>query len=140
MPVALTPVALRPIIFAGDGMAMTVRRAKTYSAESGYVYQYHFEELRSPHTRNDRLGSEYVFMVSCDRKTMHPVAVFLGRQALDAWAEAHGRELTGSEQYAAVKMRLFRFFDETEDFEGERLAVEVTPENISELLAALDIT
>ncbi|HKZ53032.1 MAG TPA: hypothetical protein VJ085_07115 [Candidatus Acidoferrales bacterium] len=118
---------------------MTVRRIKTYSAETGYVYQYHFEELRSPHQRDGRDGSEYVFIASRDRKTTFPVPIFLHRHALDAWADAHGRELTGSEQYAAVKMRLFRFFDETEDAEKDSQQVEVTPENIHDLLAILDI-
>jgi hypothetical protein len=116
------------------------RRVKTYSADTGYVYQYYYEELRSPHTRNNQPGSEYIFMATRDRKTMLPVAVFLRQQALEAWAGAHGRALTGSEQYAAAKMCLFRFFDESEDFEGERLTPEVTPDNIDELLAPLDIT
>lgn len=115
------------------------RRLKTYSAESGYVYQYYYEELRSPHQRNHAEGSEYIFMATRDRKTLLPVAVLLQRRALDAWAAGHGRQLTGSEQYAAVKMRLFRFFDETEDFDAERLTPEVTAENIDELLASLDI-
>jgi hypothetical protein len=118
---------------------MPGRRVKTYSADTGYVYQYYYEELRSPHKRDDIEGSQYIFMATRDRKTLLPVAVFLRRQALEAWAAAHGRPLTGSEQYAAVKMRLFRFFDETEDFDGERLTPEVTPENIDELLASLDI-
>ncbi len=115
------------------------RRVKTYSADTGYVYQYYYEELRSPHQRGGFEGSEYIFMASRDRKTLLPVAVFLRQQALEAWAAAHGRPLTGSEQYAAVKMRLFRFFDESEDFDDERLGVEVTADNIDELLAALDI-
>jgi hypothetical protein len=118
---------------------MTVRRIKTYSAESGYVYQYYFEEVRSPHKRDGQEGSEYIFIVSRDRKNTFVVPVFLHHQALTAWAQAHRRPLTGSEQYAAVKMRLFRFFDEAEDVEGERLQIEVTPANIDELLAVLDI-
>lgn len=118
---------------------VSVRRSKTYSALTGYVYQHYFEELRSPHLRGDRPGTEYVFMVSRDRKTSHPVAIFLRHDALQTWTAGHGRELTGSEQYAAVKMRLFRFFDESEDWEAERLGVEVTPENIEELLAELQV-
>ena len=118
---------------------MSLRRTKTYSAQTGFVYQYYFEELRSPHTRAQRPGSEYIFMVSRDRKTSLPVAIFLRQDALKAWAAGHGRELTGSEQYAAVKMRLFRFFDESEDWEAERLAVEVAPENIEDLLSQLDV-
>ena len=118
---------------------MSVRRIKTYSAETGYVYQYHFEELRSPHQRAGRPGSEYIFMVSRDRKTALPVAIFLRQDALQAWTSGHGRELTGSEHYAAVKMRLFRYFDESENWEAERLSLEVAPENIEELLAPLQV-
>ncbi|MGH9804028.1 MAG: hypothetical protein ACRD4D_02560 [Candidatus Acidiferrales bacterium] len=118
---------------------MTVRRIKTYSAQTGFVYQYHFEELRSPHLRAGRHGSEYIFMVSRDRKNSLPVAIFLRQDAVKNWAAGHGRELTGSEQYAAVKMRLFRFFDESEDWEAERLSVEVAPENIEDLLSQLDV-
>ena len=116
---------------------MSVRRIKTYSAQTGFVYQYHFEELRSPHSRGDRPGSEYIFMVSRDRKTSLPVAIFLRQDALKEWAAGHGRELTGSEQYAAVKMRLFRAFDEIEDLQPACDRIEVTPENIAELLAPL---
>lgn len=118
---------------------MTIRRVKSYSAESGYVYQYHFQEVRPQQVRGGRAGSEYVYIVSRDRKHSFPVPVFLRREALEAWARGHGRRLDGTEQYAAVKMRLFRAFDEIEDLERERLNVEVTAENIEELLAALDI-
>lgn len=118
---------------------VTVRRIKSYSAESGYVYQYHFEEVRAGGTRGGRAGSEYVFIVSRDRKHSFAVPVFLRREALEAWAAGHGRELTGSEQYAAVKMRLFRAFDESDDLERDRMAFEVTPENIEDLLATLGV-
>ena len=118
---------------------MSVRRIKTYSAETGYVYQYYFEELHSPAARAAQPGNEYVFMVTRDRKRLLPVPVFLRRDALEAWGGGHGRALTGSEQYAAVKMRLFRFFDEAQDWETERLGVEINPNNIEELLAPLDI-
>jgi len=118
---------------------VTVRRIKNYNAETGYVWQYHFEEVRSEQTRGEKAGSEYVFIVSRDRKTSYAVPVFLRREALDAWAAAHGRPLSGAEQYAAVKMRLFRAFDEIEDLQPARDALEVTPDNIAELLAPLNL-
>ncbi len=119
---------------------MTVHRIKSYTADTGYVWQYHFEEVRSgPEVsgRGGRAGSEYIFVVSRDRRTSYPVPVFLSREAMEAWAAAHGRELSGAEQYAAVKMRLFRAFDEIEDLAPARDRIEVTPENIAELLAPL---
>ena len=118
---------------------MSVRRIKSYSAETGTVYQYYLEEIRSPQARGGRDGREYVYAVSRDRKHTFRVPVFLSREAEEAWAGAHGRALTGTETYAAAKMRLFRAFDELEDLEGARLTVEVTPENLETLLADLDI-
>ena len=118
---------------------MTVRRIKNYNADTGYVWQYHFEEVRSEQTRGGQAGSEYVFIVSRDRKTSYAVPVFLRRETLDSWVAAHGRPLSGAEQYAAVKMRLFRAFDEIEDLEPARDALEVTPDNIADLLAPLGL-
>ena len=121
---------------------MSIRRIKSYTAETGYVYQYHFEGVRSgPEAsgRTGQRGSEYVFTVTRDRKHSYPVPVFLRRAALEAWARAHGRALSSAEQYAAVKMRLFRAFDEIADLEPARLSLEVTPDNIEELLAPLSL-
>lgn len=118
---------------------MSAHRIKSYSAETGYVYQYHFEAIRPGQRRAGQPGSEYVFIVSRDRKHSFAVPLFLRDDALAAWAAAHGRSLDGTEQYAAVKMRLFRAFDEAPDLEHERLRIEVAPENIEELLARLDI-
>ena len=118
---------------------LTVRRIKNYNADTGYVWQYHFEEVRSEQQRGGRVGSEYVFIVSRDRKTSYAVPVFLRREALDSWVAAHGRSLSGAEQYAAVKMRLFRAFDEIEDLEPARDTLEVTPDNIADLLAPLNL-
>ncbi len=116
---------------------MSVRRTKSYTADTGFVWQYHFEEVRSAQSRGGQAGSEYVFVVSRDRKTSYPVPVFLQRAALEAWEGEHGRPLSGAEQYAAAKMRLFRAFDEIEDLEPARDRIAVTPDNIAELLAPL---
>lgn len=118
---------------------MTVHRMKSYSADTGYVWQYYFEEVRSQQVRAGRAGSEYVFIVSRDRKHAYPVPIFLRREALDTWAAAHGRPLSGAEQYAAVKMRLFRAFDEIDDLEPTCDSLEVTPDNIADLLAPLNL-
>jgi hypothetical protein len=62
-------------------------------------------------------ATEYIFDVTSDRKLTYAVSVLLARQVVSAWAEVHGRALTDSEPYAAVKMRLFRAFDEVEDMQ-----------------------
>lgn len=118
---------------------MTIRRLKSYSAATGYVYQYCFEEVRPRQKRGGREGSEYVYSVSRDRKHSFAVPIFLRREAVEAWARAHGRPLTGTEEYAAAKMRLFAAFDEMDDLEAKRFTLEVTPENLEELLAPLDL-
>ena len=84
-----------------------VRRQKTYSAESGYVYQYFYEGHRSY-----RACVEYVFNVSADRKSSLPVSVFLEDNSVTDWHRRHGRALTETERYAVAKLALFQAFDE----------------------------
>ncbi|HUI84285.1 MAG TPA: hypothetical protein VL240_08680 [Candidatus Binatia bacterium] len=113
---------------------MTTRRLKTYTGETGYVYQYYFVGKR-PALEDDpeAPSTEYVFDVTADRKTTFAVSVFLQPQALEGWAAAHGRNLTEPEQYAAVKLRLMQGFDEISDMlhQGRRLRLD------AELLLAL---
>jgi len=90
--------------------APAVRRLKTYSAESGYVYQYFYEGQRP--LRGAKGGTEFVFSVSADRKTWHPVSVLVGDDAIHEWERAHGRQLSSTERYAVSKMVLFQAFDE----------------------------
>jgi len=84
---------------------------KTYSAQSGYVYQYYYEGQRPFHSAGES-GTEFVFSVSGDRKRWGPVSVFAGDSALDAWQSAHERKLSSSERYAIAKIALFQAFDE----------------------------
>ncbi|MCX6621040.1 MAG: hypothetical protein NTY38_08145 [Acidobacteria bacterium] len=81
--------------------APVVRRLKTYSAQSGYVYQYFYEGYRVAAET-----TTYVFQTSVDRKSSFPVSVLLPASSLG------GRELTGTECYAVAKMALFQAFDE----------------------------
>src|SRR3954451_17557670 len=83
--------------------APSVRRLKTYSAQSGYVYQYFYEGQRAFHTGGER-GTEFVFNVSADRKTSHPLSVFVPDAALLAWEQAHAHPLSSTERYAVSKM------------------------------------
>ena len=106
---------------------MAVRRMKTYTGETGYVYQYYFVGKRPAlHGAPEDRASEFVFDVTPDRKTMFAVSVFLKAEAVAGWAAVHGRELTETEQYGAAKMRLFRGFDQIEKLkdEGRHLVLE----------------
>ena len=91
--------------------APAVRRQKTYSAESGYVYQYYYAGHR-PYQRERDQGEEYVFEVSADRKTSMAVSVLMQQAALEDWQSRHGRALEANERYAIAKLALFQAFDE----------------------------
>lgn len=118
---------------------MRARRVKTYSSETGNVYQYWF--LSSHRVRRGLFtaGTEYLFEVSHDRKSSFLLPVFVRDDALRAWEKQHGRSLSSAEQYAAAKMRLFRAFDSIEDPPAAGRQVLVDRGNIEELLAALKI-
>jgi len=113
-------------------------RTKSYSAATGYVYQYYFFEVAKT-TRGGFAGTEYIYMVSTDRKTVFPLRVFVRRDVLDTWAARNGRQLTGTEEYAVAKMRLFQAFDEVENMlaDGRRLVIDA--QDLSELLGRLGI-
>jgi hypothetical protein len=90
-----------------------VRRLKTYSAQSGYVYQYCYEGQR-PLQRSGESGTEFVFSMSADRKTWRACKVVLPHDTIAWWEAAHDRQLSDTERYAVAKMALFQAFDERE--------------------------
>jgi hypothetical protein len=76
-----------------------VRRLKTYSAESGYVYQYYFEGKRE--------SAAFVFSVSADRRNWREITVVL----TDSPPTVRERVLTSTDLYAVAKIALFASFD-----------------------------
>jgi hypothetical protein len=119
-----------------------VRRVKSYSAANGYVYQYYFYEVnRISHA--DCPAGEFIYAISADRKTAFPLRIVVLQTALEAWAQANGRPLSSSEEYAIAKMRLFQAFDEgavpvtAEAAEQVRLLVDDS--NLESLLEQLHI-
>ena len=119
--------------------APAVRRQKTYSAESGYVYQYFYEGQR-PAQRDGKTGVQFVFNVSADRKSSFPVSVFVSDDVLESWQQRHDRQLGSTERYAIAKMSLFRAFDQRPAPDAMREEVRVQAEDIESILATLDIT
>ena len=87
-----------------------VRRMKTYSAQSGYVYQYYYDGQRP--FGSPAAGIEFVFGISADRANWRPTSVLIGDAAIAVWQERHGREFSSTERYALAKMALFQAFDE----------------------------
>jgi len=114
---------------------MTIRRLKTYAGSLGYVYQYYFVGKRPAGSD----GNEYIFDVTSDRKLTYAVSVLFRHQVASAWAETHGRSLSDSEQYAAVKMRLFRAFDEVEDMQAQGRLLQIDLQSLDESLASLGV-
>ncbi len=114
--------------------APTVRRQKTYSAQSGHVYQYFYEGYRGIVA-----ATEYVFDVSADRKTSIPVSVIVEISAVESWNVEHGRALTGTEQYAVAKLALFQAFDERDEPSQMSKEVRVRTHDLAAILESLDI-
>ena len=120
---------------------MTIRRLKTYTGSQGYVYQYYFvgKRLAPTFDAHESGAHEYIFDVTSDRKVTYAVSIFLPHRVVAAWAESHGRALADSEQYAAVKMRLFRGFDELEDMQADGRQLQIELESLEESLASLGV-
>lgn len=115
---------------------MTIRRLKTYTGSQGYVYQYYFVGKRPS---AESAANEYIFDVTSDRKLTYAVSIFLPHKVVAGWAESHGRALADSEQYAAVKMRLFRAFDELEEMQTQGRQLQVDLQSMEEALASLGV-
>jgi hypothetical protein len=117
-----------------------IRRLKTYTGAQGYVYQYYFVGKR-PALPDDpeAPATEFIFDVTSDRKLTYAVSVFLPDSTRAAWSAAHGRPLIDAEQYGAVKLRLFRAFDELEDVKahGRRLTIDAA--SLEEALTTLGV-
>lgn len=119
---------------------MTVRRLKAYTSATGYVYQYYFVGKRAALAEDPEApATEFIFDVTLDRKLTYAVSVFLPQRPLAAWSEAHGRPLNDAEQYAAVKLRLFRGFDEVEDVKAEGRRLRIDSGLLEEALASLGV-
>jgi hypothetical protein len=114
--------------------APAVRRLKTYSAQTGYVYQYLYEGHRAPGA-----AIEFVFTVSGDRKNWAPLSVVVAHAALRAWESAHLRQLSSTEHYAIAKMALFQAFDERPTPARMKEPVHVSAEDVEAIIGKLGL-
>ena len=114
------------------------RRVKTYSAATGYVYQYYFYEVQKAR-RGFSAGTEYVYMISRDRKQVFPLKIFVRQSAVEKWGKAAGRALSGTEEYAVAKLRLFQALDELPEIETTRPDLIVDESDLQSLLSQLDL-
>lgn len=118
--------------------APPVRRMKTYSAQSGYVYQYFYEGHRGFATGGEQ-GTEFVFTISADRKNWSATTVLVGNGALRAWEQAHARELSATERYAIAKLALFQAFDERPKPEQLRQHVRLRSADVEAIVESLGL-
>lgn len=70
---------------------------------------------------------------------MFPIRIFVPRAALEKWTKQTGRALTGTEEYAIAKMRLFQALDDIEDFATARPELTVDDSNLQTLIDRLDL-
>ncbi len=112
-------------------------RMKSYSANTGYVYQYYFAGQRDV-VRGRTPGNEYVFHVSADRKTLSAVTVFLADGIVEDWIRDNGVDLRGSHRYGIAKMALRNALDERPP---EQALADVIPDavEVAAILAELDV-
>ncbi len=102
-------------------------RTKTYSADTGYVYQYVYRGYRE--FFQEESGKEYVFSATRDRRHHFSITVrLLEREIVDCGRRA-GRELLHAEHYALVKMTLFEALDEVSDM--QQFALPLTPDALA---------
>jgi hypothetical protein len=117
-----------------------LRRLKTYTGAQGYVYQYYFVGKRTALADDpESPATEFIFDVTSDRKLTYAVSIFLPDVTREAWSTAHGRSLTEAEQYGAVKLRLFRAFDEVEDMKASGRRLNIDRGSLEEALATLGV-
>ncbi len=114
------------------------RRVKSYSAATGYVYQYQFQETVKSR-RGLASGTQYIYWISRDRQSAFPVRIFVKRSAVEKWGRRAGRAMTGTEEYAVAKLRLFQAFDDVEDLSSASADFTVDESNLETFLNQLDI-
>jgi hypothetical protein len=115
-----------------------IRRQKTYSAQSGYVYQYFYEGHRAAGGSGDT-GIEFVFTISADRKNWGPASVFVSDGAVASWEAVHERQLNATERYAIAKMALFQAFDERTTPELMKQEVRVRQADVEAIVETLGL-
>jgi len=116
--------------------APAVRRIKTYSAQSGFVYRYYYQGHR-PFRQGGAAATEFVFGVSADRRAWGPVGIRIAASAVAAWEKSHQRELSVTEVYALAKMALFQAFDEQSNPAHMRGAAAVSEADIEAIASTL---
>lgn len=107
-------------------------RLKTYSGDSGYVYQYVYRGQRA-----EAGGTGFVFSVSRGAE-QRQVEVFAGADVIGGWERTDGRTLRATEIYGIAKLALFQFLDHADAWD-QRAPVRLTPKDIEQHLGTLGL-
>jgi hypothetical protein len=102
------------------------------------VYQYFYEGHRPCGDRSGS-GTEFVFSLSADRKSWHPVSVVVEDAAIAHWEQSHSRDLSGTERYAVAKMALFQAFDERSEPSQMNQEIHVRIADVEAIVDTLDL-
>lgn len=119
---------------------MVVRRLKTYTSETGNVYEYYFVGKR-PALADEPLApaTEFIFDVRSASEPTVALSIFLREHSVEGCRRDNGRGLVEPEQYGVAKMKLFRVFDEIESLREPKRKFAIEAEELSSLLADLGI-
>ncbi len=109
-------------------------RIKTYSAASGFVYQYRFVLHQAEST-----GDLYHFETTQDRRASFDVSVLLTTAAVVEWEHGQQRTLSPTERYALAKMALFAAFDDASGPEAIAQPVLVDGAQVAAIARVLDL-
>jgi hypothetical protein len=124
-----------------------VRRTKTYSALSGYVFQYVYAGYRQQGPDAERptgqTARDYVFLVASQRQAEQELGIRLPDAIPIALARHAGRPVSPKECYALAKLKLFRVLDEWNVADSNPGVIPktacVTPEEAMEFWETLDL-
>ncbi len=109
-------------------------RVKTYSAASGFAYQYQFKG----HSAFPD-GDHYRFATTQDRRAVFDVFVSIPFAAIEPWELSQRRSLSPTERYAVAKLALFAAFDQAIGPEQIPKPILVDSHQLSDILNTLDI-
>lgn len=113
-------------------------RLKTYSAQTGYVYQYLYRGNREMRHQAES-ATEYAFDVAAGSESGLRVSVVMPAPSLEPSETARGRPLADNERYAIAKLALFQAFDERPEPAAMRDEVVVRASDAAAILSTLGL-
>ena len=114
--------------------AVRAPRLKTYSAQSGFVYQYML--AAEEHAGGAR---RYRFDLSANRGYHSFLTMELGDDVIQRWQQTRRRELSPTECYAMAKMKFFETLDSSELALAGNATVSISEVDMDSIAATLEL-